>query len=183
MKIVCCSESIWQMSPTPDAAATFPLSPRSESQGGDAASPRSSFLLWWDTHSENVQETAKRKVSHLSSNALISHQGESPLGDAIGSSNRLVRAWAAGRPRERGYPGGDSRDALGNPRSVGDAACNSERSGPARGSPIRRIRLLLHPRMLWGSSRSRTALLLDHNGPLENPIDQGSREGRAGHRR
>jgi hypothetical protein len=36
----------------------------------------------WDAHSENVQETAKGKMSHRVSTALIFHRTASPFGDA-----------------------------------------------------------------------------------------------------
>ena len=37
---------------------------------------------WWDTHSENIRETPREKVSHLISNALIFGRSARPLGDA-----------------------------------------------------------------------------------------------------
>jgi hypothetical protein len=37
---------------------------------------------WWDTHFENVRETATEKLSHLIANALISCKRGRPLGDA-----------------------------------------------------------------------------------------------------
>jgi hypothetical protein len=37
---------------------------------------------WWDTHSENVRETAKQKVSHLIASALIVCRSVLPVGDA-----------------------------------------------------------------------------------------------------
>src|SRR5262249_3559768 len=37
---------------------------------------------WWDTRSENARETAKAKVSHFISTALILGRSACPLGDA-----------------------------------------------------------------------------------------------------
>ena len=37
---------------------------------------------WWDTHFENVRETATEKLSHLIANALICCKSGRPVGDA-----------------------------------------------------------------------------------------------------
>jgi hypothetical protein len=45
---------------------------------------------WWDTHSENIRQTPRGKVSHLISSALINRRSARPVGDAIKSTAALI---------------------------------------------------------------------------------------------
>jgi hypothetical protein len=63
--------------------------PLLEDSAGSARNAMVARPGWWDTHSENVREMAKGKVSHPTSSALFFHRSASSLGDANNQRLRI----------------------------------------------------------------------------------------------